>query len=97
VSNSNYSYLPQLIVSVNTYSGKPGASTAAPTGVQTTIKFADLLDVTTTQSIRLLRSSLANGTRTDCASYFLGDVFQASTSKVRVSPRLRTCRQDILC
>lgn len=22
---------------------------------------------------------LANGTRTDCASYFLGDVFQAST------------------
>jgi hypothetical protein len=64
---------------VNTYPGKAGASHTI-TGVQTTIPFSALPDVTTTTTTggsTSTPSPIATGTRRDCNDYFLGDSFQS--------------------
>ncbi|OBT52616.1 hypothetical protein VE04_06030 [Pseudogymnoascus sp. 24MN13] len=71
------SYCVQPVGDINTYPGKAGASHPVP-GVQTTIPFSALPDVTpttTTGGSISTPSPIATGTRRDCNDYFLGDSF----------------------
>lgn len=65
------------ICTVNTYSGRAGFSTPAPTPGTVTAKFSDLPDATYTSPITSSTSvPFADGTRSDCNKYFDGDTFQ---------------------
>ncbi|OBT78531.1 hypothetical protein VF21_01031 [Pseudogymnoascus sp. 05NY08] len=71
------SYCVQPVGDINTYPGKAGASHPV-TGVQTTIPFSALPDVTPTTTTGCSTSTpspTATGTRRDCNDYFLGDYF----------------------
>lgn len=69
------------MVTVNTYSGRPGyqASTIAP--FVPSIKFSDLPDATYTSTTKTSTAlPLATDTRGDCFMYFEGDEYQESLS-----------------
>lgn len=73
------SFSPSLIVVVDTYSGRAGYSTPAPTQGPFTAHYADLPDATfTSPTATATPTPYADGTRTDCNSYFNGDIFQGS-------------------
>jgi hypothetical protein len=68
---------------VDTYSGRPGFSTAGPTKT-VTAKFSDLPAATFSQPTATVTGRpLANGTRQECDTYFDGAYFQRNVSGSR--------------
>lgn len=66
-------------MAVNTYPGRPGYTTPAPTITTPFTAFTNLPTATyTTPTSNVTAFPLANGTRDDCNKYFNGDVFQSN-------------------
>ncbi|CAF9933065.1 MAG: hypothetical protein HETSPECPRED_008521 [Heterodermia speciosa] len=73
------SYCVQAVGDIDTYSGRVGYSTPAPTQGPITAHYADLPDATYASSTSTATPTpYADGTRTDCNNYFNGDIFQGS-------------------
>ncbi|KAL8772227.1 MAG: hypothetical protein Q9203_001365 [Teloschistes exilis] len=73
------SYCVQAVGDIDTYSGRAGYSTPAPTQGPITAHYTDLPDATyVSPSATATPTPYADGTRTDCNSYFNGDIFQGS-------------------
>ncbi|KAL8945685.1 MAG: hypothetical protein Q9222_007811 [Ikaeria aurantiellina] len=67
----------QAVRDINTYSGRAGYITPAPTQGSATGKYNDLPDATYVMPTATATPvTLAEGTRADCNNYFDGDIFQ---------------------
>ncbi|KAF4534766.1 LysM domain-containing protein [Lasiodiplodia theobromae] len=78
------SYCVQAVGDINTYSGRPGYTTASPTEPFTGTPFTALPDATETPYVRLYPPlPIANGTRDDCSAYFAGDDYQFDLTGTR--------------
>ncbi|KAL1616832.1 hypothetical protein SLS56_011264 [Neofusicoccum ribis] len=89
------SYCVQAVGDIDTYSGRPGYSTATPTAPFTGIPFTALPDATETPYARLYPlAPLANDTRDDCPAYFVGDDYQYDLSGTRWAGNCAFAAQD---
>ncbi|GME35766.1 LysM domain-containing protein [Neofusicoccum parvum] len=89
------SYCVQAVGDIDTYSGRPGYSTATPTAPFTGIPFTALPDATETPYARLYPlAPLANDTRDDCSAYFVGDDYQYNLSGTRWAGNCAFAAQD---